>query len=312
MIYTVNYIRENGMLAFNKGDTMVKHYNEDGEEVDETKYLKQSFAQTKSSVIPPFIKGRYDIALPYKTKEDKERFNQYVKDCFLVYPKDHKNAGELIEKANPLNIRDPFFTNQEFRIEFESGQAVLDDELPLDFMKLKWLENDARFMFPGEEVNPLISGKVSYSVSSANKDEEKEDNSVDEVMEAIKILDSADFEKRKKIARAMGVYVRKPEPKHLRNLLFRKITEEKDNYSKDFVDKRNIDVFFMLGNAPTVELNIRETITQAVNQNVLMKKAGGVYYYDDTKVGNTIESTISYLKENEDVLSEVIDKTNFD
>lgn len=312
MIYTVNYIRENGMLAFSKGGSTIKHYDDSGELVDETDYVKKAFAQTKSSVIPRFIKGKYDINLPTNGKENREKFNQYVKDCFLVYPEGHKMEGELIEEANPLNIRDPFFVNNAFRIDFESGQAVLDDEIPIDFLKLKWLEADHRFMFPGEEINPLISGKVSYMVSSASRDEETEDNSVDEVMEAMKKLEAADFEKRKKLARAMGIYIMKPDPKKLKNLLFKKITEEKDEYPPNFIDKRNIDVFDMLCSEPTKILNIREAITQAIKQNVMSRKTGGVYHFGDKEIGKNLEGSVQFLNENEEVLSKIISETNFE
>jgi len=306
----INYIRQNEFMNFdNSSNPVIKVYDEEGNVKETRPYQKQVFAKTQSWVRPRFTDGKFTLSLPYKTKEDREKLNELVARCNLLYPRGHHKEEQPILEANPRNIRDAFFTHDEFMLYFDSGQATIDDETPIGYLQSMWIKADDRFKIYGEddEYDPLMSGKVYYSVSRAGAQiEDDETRSVDETIEATERLSKLDFESKKKIARAMGLKIVNPDPKILRNLLYRKITTDKDRITEGFRGKRNIDVFMQLTNAPKKELSVRDIITQARDNNIILRKSGNKYYYGDILLGNNLEKVMEYLDENDEVFSEIV------
>lgn len=310
-VLTVNYIKKNSILSFDTNTKpTVSRYDQNGEEIDSSPYVKQAFSQTMSGVRPPFDqkRGQFYINLPINTPEDRERLNQYVKECGLVYDKNHPKSGQVIEETNPRNIRDPFFTNEEFQLRFESGQSVINDETPLGFLISKWVEADPRFMVNGEELNPLISAKVVYMVSKGGEVDRMQEKSADETVTAVTLLGKMDFERQKQVARAMGIALRNPDPGKLRTLLLTKITSDKDKLAKDGKGTRNIDTFLKYAQAPSSELKTREVVTQARAEKIILRKTGNKYYYEDILLGSNLDQVNEFLNNHEDILDAIISK----
>lgn len=98
----------------------------------------------------------------------------------------------------------------------------------------------------------------------------------------------------------MGIKTNNPEPKQVRAVLYKKITEEKNQISKA-TGETNLELFMRLSKGSTSELELREIIQKAWDYRILNKKPGNKYYYGDLELGRSLDAAYKFLSDDENV-----------
>lgn len=295
MIYTVNYTKKNSFMK----DPRLKSKNLEGDIINDSKYVKPTMPKAARVYVPTLLykSNRFAIALEQKELNDLvEKIGFYSED------------GALIKDAPLNNPNAPFWTHKDLKKMLYGSGTTLNDELPIDKFWLKCFEADPNFKVAGEQLPPSISSKIEFTVSKIQDDLNGIDEGNDDTYKAMKLLTSNEdnTEKLENVLRAMGVDVKKPNPKMVRDLLMRKITEQKDVYPMGS-SERNIEMFIRLMESSNTELHISSVISKAISSGVLHKKKDRYYYYDDLKIATSKKDILLYLmdKKNIDILNEI-------
>lgn len=299
MIYTVNYTKKNSFMR----DPRLKQKNLEGELVSDARYVKPTVPKAVRNYVPHlhYKKGTFVINLK------QVELNELVEKIGF-----YDSNGNLIKTA-PLNNPDaPFWTHKKLMISLSGSGTTLDDDKALDKFWLKCFESDPRFQFSGDDIPPAMSSRVQFSVTKISENMSEDSVSNDESYEAMKLLtlNEDNFKKLVSVVRSMGVNVRNPEPKLVRDALLKKITTHKNNYVPG-TSERNIEMFIRLMKASTKELELKELINKAKAKGVISKNGKNQYYYGELKLGSSLSKVEEFLKneDNNEILNEFLEKT---
>lgn len=301
MIYTVQYIKTNNFMKFGNDDPMLKRETDEGDVLTERKFQGNAVPGSTKDYVPQFkmTRNRYLVDMT------QDELNQLIQDGLDLFDED----GNKIERANLRNINDPFFKHSDLHIVFESGQATFDDEIPLHKFWLACFRADPNFMFAGEEVNPAMSAKVKYRVTSTATEEAINEKVESEAIRAVDIFYKMNHDEKVKVLKAMGVYIEDADPEKVRKLLYRKISDDKDAINRK-TRERNIDSFLRFAEMDPDKLNLQSLISDARKEGLIVKGTGNKYYYQDVAMGRTLDDVYVYLndEDNNDMLNVIASK----
>lgn len=291
MFWTVHYTKTNSFMNQKGAPKMIQ--TKDGEVVNESKYVRSSTPKSVRVYTPPrsYKKNTFLVNL------DQKELNKLVTEIGF-----YDENGKLITEAPLRNPRAAFWVHKELRLSLEGRGTTLDDENPLHRFWLKCFEADRRFQFYGDKNPPSAASTIEYTVSKIGDDISEQAAASDETYEAMKLLTTLeeDFDRMVSVVRAMGVSVSNPDPKMVRNVLLRKITDHKDIYATGTTE-RNIEVFTRLAKAKTEVLSVKGLVTDARNKGIIVKKADGHYVYGDLKLGKTLKDIEDYLNDKDNI-----------
>lgn len=299
MIYTVNYTKKNSFMNV-KGIPEKRRVTPEGDILDEGKYVQPTVPGASRVYRPKYSlrKKRYLVNMT------QEELDKLVKDMH-IYDAD----GNQILSAPLSNEAAPFWRHKDIRLFMENMSITLDDDVPRDKFFLKCFEADPQFKLVTEEVNPAVAANVRFTISKAEENVAKVDRDADRSMRAVEILNSMDYSKQVSILKAMGIDSKNPDPKIVKNTLFRKITDEK-NLRIGHTAESNIDAFLRLAESSTEELNLQALIEQARASRVIVKAKDNKYKFGQITLGKNLTEVRDYLNDdnNADILNEIIEQ----
>lgn len=295
----MNYIAVFANKAtFLKGAKGVKlvHQNSD-EDITSTSDYRQPFLPgVGRNYTPRSRNGKIMIDL------SQAELNKLVMEMELYDKKSNQ-----ITSAPISNPGAPFWTHPKVSIFLENSGTTFDDEDVFGKFWLAVLRADRDFNVDNKEIdNPALDGVTKFNVTRSIDALNAKDKDIDEVSEATKLLHNMDFEKRRKILRAMGIDSKDPSPEQLERHLMEKIVTSKDKMTSG--GERNIELFLRLARTKSEEINIRGIITKAISldKRVILKQKG-MYYYGEVALGRTVDSVYDFLikEENADLLADI-------
>ncbi len=300
MLYTVNYTKKNTFMSV-KGTPEKRRITAEGEIVDEGKYTQPTVPGASRVYRPKYSlrKRRYLVNL------SQEELNALVKEMHL-----YEDNGAQIVDAPLTNESAPFWKHVSTSLYMENMSATLDDENPRDKFFIKCFESDPQFKMLGDEVNPAIAANVRFTIAKAEENVAKIDQATDQSMKAAELLNAMDYEKQVNILRAMGIDSKNPDPKVVKNTLFRRITEEKNLRNVTGGLETNIEAFLRLATTTSEDLNLQGLIERARQSRVINKAKDGKYKFGQITLGKNLSEVREYLGnvENADILDEILDK----
>lgn len=215
--------------------------------------------------------------------------------------------GQVIKTANMKNAGDPFLKHDDLYIRIENGTALLDDEVPLDKFFLACFKADPKFMFTGGKINPAMSALVEYSVTMAGDVMDEDVIELEDGLRATELLFNMEFSKQVKVLNSMGIRTSDPDPKMVMQLLYKKITKEKDQ-PNPITGETNLVLFLRLAENTSEQLNLKVIIADARKKRVIGKKDNGKYVFGDLDLGRSLDDVFNFLSndENGDVRNDII------
>lgn len=299
MIYTINYTKKNSFMNV-KGIPDKRRITPEGDIVDEGKY-NQAVVPGASRVYRPKFSLRKKRYLVNATQEE---LNKIVQDMRL-----YDDRGNQIMEAPLSNENAPFWHHKQCQLHMDNMSATIDDEVARDKFFLRCFEADPSFRVLGDEVNPAIAANVKFSIAKAEQNVSRIDHDVDRSMRATELLNTMGYEKQVSILKAMGIDTRNPDPGVVKNVLFKKITDEKALRTGHSAEN-NLDLFLRLANSTSEELNLQALIEQARSSKVITKHKDGKYKFGAIILGKTLSEVRDYLKneDNADVLNEIMEQ----
>jgi hypothetical protein len=108
----------------------------------------------------------------------------------------------------------------------------------------------------------------------------------------------------------MGIDSKNPDPKVVKNTLFRRITEEKNLRNVSGGAESNIEAFLRLATTNTEDLNLQALIEKARQSRVINKAKDGKYKFGQITLGKNLSEVREYLSntDNTDILDEILDQ----
>lgn len=299
MIYSVHYTKKNGFMAF-KGFPDKGRVTAEGDVVHEGKY-QQPTVPGASRVYRPKYSLRKKQYLINLTQSELDKL---VKEMHL-----YDEHGNLITEAPKSNESAKFWQHPQVSLLMENMSITLDDDNPRDRFFLRCFEADPQFATLGDEVNPAVAANVRFAIAKAEENVAKVDADADKSMRAVDLLNAMDYGKQVNVLRAMGVDSRNPDPKVVKNTLFRKITDEK-LLKTGHNHENNLELFTRLASSTTSELNLQALVEQARTARVITKSKDNKYKFGEIYLGKTLSEVRDYLshEDNEDVLNEIMEQ----
>lgn len=299
-VVSVRYVKQNTFMNNSFGKAERRDYDNNGELVNTSKYMSNTAPKAMAVRRIPFDYSERRFKTGNLTQEE---LNSLVESIGLTYKRGSRE-GELITKANPRNVADPFFVHEDLTISFESGLADLRKS-PKDYLFYKWMEEDKRFSFASEQEGDLRNARTEYLVYKSGELEKKSAKKNLEVMDAVGKLSKMDFDTQKKVLRAMGVEVADPDPDVLKSTLYEMITDGKD--AKVYRGaQRNIESFMKYAEASQEELSVRGYFEESLLKGIIYRKSGNRYHYGDIHLGNNKDEATKFLENDAQILEEVI------
>lgn len=299
MIFTVNYTKKNGFMAY-KGFPDKGRVTPEGDIVHEGKY-QQPTVPGASRVYRPKFSLRKKQYLVNLTQSELDKL---VQEMHL-----YDEQGNQITEAPKTNESAKFWRHPQISLLMENMSATLDDDNPRDRFFLKCFEADPQFATLGDEVNPAIAANVRFAIAKAEENIARVDAESDKSMRAVELLHAMDYSKQVNVLRAMGIDSKNPDPKVVKNTLFRKITDEK-LLKTGHNHESNLDLFIRLASSTTSELNLQALVEQARTARVITKTKDNKYKFGEIVLGKSLSEVREYLahEDNEDILNEIMEQ----
>ncbi len=268
-----------------------------GDIVHEGKYQQPTVPGASRVYRPKFSlrKKQYLVNLT------QSELNELVKSMHL-----YDENGNHITEAPKTNEYAKFWHHPQVMLHMENMSITLDDDNPRDRFFLKCFEADPQFATLGDEINPAVAANVRFAIAKAEENVAKVDAETDKSMRAVELLHAMDYSKQVNVLRAMGIDSRNPDPKVVKNTLFRKITDEK-LLRTGHNHENNLDLFLRLASSTTSELNMQALVEHARTARVITKTKDGKYKFGEVMLGKTLSEVREYLshEDNEDILNEI-------
>lgn len=292
MLYTVKFNKTNNFIkrVFDSQKLDIYQEGDDGYSEVVGKYRKRTLPNVTS-----FYSPKWDISQRrHLVDMSQTELNDLVKRMYL-----YDENGNHIKEAPLSSPSSPFWRHPEVKLQIKDGYASLDDEKPIERFFIACLKADPRINTDPnyKNDNPVINAMTDYKVSRSDQDFSDRDIELEETVEAIELLQNMSFDKQKQVARGMGMKNENPDPKMLRKVLIRKITDEK-NVRLNGV--RNIDRFMTLSKATKEELTISEYFDKAKTLGIIVKRSSQ-YMFDSVKLGTSVEKSVHFLSDPDNV-----------
>jgi hypothetical protein len=244
---------------------------------------KESFSQPKVlEVLYNTQTGRYATGL---TEEEVVKYGKLM-------------GVDLSDKFDPTTPH-PYWSSQAARIKLPNHTVIFDDEKPADFVKIKNL-------------------KVSQYVANSMQDYEKglypeATHVIFDESEVVRL--NATKIQRKRECTKLILEMSLDEKTAIVQILSEKAVRGR---SQDFIDveiDRIIDEkpgdFIRIAKMDKQEMNIRATILDAIQRNVLTKEAGAIFYMGE-RISNDYESAVDWFKDpqNSKMKVSILEKLN--
>ncbi len=307
MLYTITYSRSGALRGLAGGQAPERYAldKKTGSEVPTGRYN----AATLPGTFKIYHPARRLLNGEYMVNGTQEQVNKLVKEMQLI-----TESGEPITEAPLRAAGAPFWASSAAYMRLESGTATLDDEDPRHKLMLMFMEADPRCQVFGENTNPALSGIAQYIIKKFGDEQRVESERIDKELDAISILKDLSFERQRQILSAFGVVLTSPEPKMVRDLLYKRISEDKDKpYNNMRGGEPNIDAFLRLAQEKSASLNIRDVFTRAYKEKgIISKRNSGDYVYGEFILGRSIDLAVEKLGSTDaaEILAQLIKDVN--
>ena len=292
---------KNRKAHFTTAKSKIQYLNEDGSLKREMNADRDRYPKTVTITRPEWSRSRnrWNISL------SAEELQELVKRSKLTYESGSKK-GQLIEEADIMDPRDPFFNHKNLRLIGNEGQMALLKDVPMHQILANSLENNRRF---GRNSEGVTAGNKRFIISDEEKDREFEFKKANTELEAMGKLSNMIHDKRLAIGLALGFnFGTKPDPDSIQIALMEYIKSNK----RDEFGLFNRDKFLQLAGEDNELINIKSLIGKAKNASVLRYTKAEGFFYSGTKVADDEKAMIEFLKNpsNKEVFERILEAVN--
>lgn len=275
------------VVTIERTDQNGKKYTEsDGE------FKGERFPNTRGAIRPLYSTGKkkFQLFLDNGEEVDEGWLNNNVVRCKLRYPKGHRHEGELITKADILDIEDEFFQHRELSVLLNEGYAVMDADNPKHQIVLAGIRANKEFAPAGQKV---YNNRVKYVYSTPLADDGHISKRMNKKAEAYRLFFAMDLQRKKDVLRILKNkdFVSEPSEVTLDTELGRYIdNDEKTTLSgKSFLEE-----FIYVASLDGMRMALKETVQRAVRRNIIVKQRGQ-YIFNGKPIANTLDDLEEYF-----------------
>jgi hypothetical protein len=210
-----------------------------------------------------------------------------------------KKLGADLSSTYHPEIPHEFYNSKMGRIKLENQTMILDDEISLDFVKIKMMKASK---YVANSIKEWKDGLFPESTHVIYDEEEE-----------IEILATKGAKRRKAIQ--MTLSLNKADQANIVQILTGKsIRSRSQNYIDvqidDLIDNR-IDDFLVQAQMDKKSLYVRAAVLEALQRNILTKEGTAIFYLSD-KIGYDFEDTITWFEDpqNQNMKVSILEKLN--
>lgn len=279
-----------------------------GKEITTSRPFNSPVLPNDKDPFAPFWDGRqYTIAIPQdiprptaaSSQSEREAYrvkvqqwlNKLVAECGLVYPADHPQEGQTIEKANPMRYDDPFFSHWDFRKEIivVEGSFAFDWSNALHRAAYYCMAAHPKYMTVAQEAK----GKPgAYLITSAEQEAQQKKETMDLRQRAYELFSKVktDSTKMRTLLFLMkDVYLVKDlKDEDLATVIFRDYIQEGND--------ADVELFIRAATMDSTNLAVRVLCKTATNAGlVIYNTTDGSYSFNDDKIAFSKEDLYKYF-----------------
>jgi hypothetical protein len=219
--------------------------------------------------------------------ENGEDLNRWVASCSL-YIESGKDKGEKITSTDVNDFNDKFFNHSRLRIILQEGQGAFSVKDPIAKVVTKGLS--ASKTFSSKVGNVPVS--VQYFISDTDFETKKDKDIIKGTQKAVALFSALSLDKKKVLVQLLsGV---KADSDVTEDTLDKRLWEFVSDSTTKIQGKTKQQMFIELAESDPDSLYNRGIVSTAINKGII-KIAGGVYKYEDEKIGNTKEKLFAYF-----------------
>ena len=234
-------------------------------------------------------KRRYLLIDENGKELSKEALEELVKSSYLTY-EDGPDKGKLIQTADPLNGKDPFFNHSQLHTLLREGNGKLDKDVSAKDRLLGYGLRGADDIATAKESN--TSGRIRYVLSDKGEEVNTALEDMKKAQLASILLDKQTDSKRLTIAKIMGLGVNNSSDRGTVDLaLFNAI---KSNTKKNSEGITLQQLFINICMMEAAEFNLRHLIAQAKENKVIRLTKTG-YTFNGARIASTDTGLYEYF-----------------
>lgn len=250
----------------------------------------ERFPNTRSRHRPIYSsqKKRWLLLLDNGNEPDDEWINTMATRCRFRYPEGHRHEGELITKADILDLNDEFFQHGELYVKLEEGYGVMDFKNPVHQVVLAALRADREFAAAGQKV---YNSRVRYLFSTPEADEGAISKRLSRKAEAYKLFFAMDIVRKKDVLRILKNkdYVAEPSE----SILDMELSKFIENDEKTTLSgKSYLEEFIHVASLDGMRMKLKEIVQRGIRRNIIVRQRGQFIFN-----GKPVASTQGDLEE---------------
>lgn len=287
-----------GSKHFFSHATVKKEVMQNGEtkEIEVGEYRKERFPKSRQIVRPKysFSQRRWMLS----GMENGPILDKLVKACAFQYVSG-KNKGDYIESANINDINDAFFNHPKLRDLRKEGQSTLNLKRPLDQLLF------AAFKIDPKHANgkSMLSSRAKYEIKNDGEERAEGVALRRGLSTAVKLFDALTFDKKKKVAIALGLTFGKGiSPEWIDDQLWSFVQDNKTMAGYKRMTKQAY--FIHLCESDADALHVQYSIALAMRKGIIRRRQGQGFMLAGEPIGKTKQQAIDFLNltENQDML----------
>jgi len=236
--------------------------------------------------------------------DNGKELNSWVSSCSL-YVENGREKGEKITEADVYDFNDKFFNHSKLRLLLQEGQGAFSIKDPIAKVVTKGLS--ASKTFSSKVGNVPVS--VQYFISDTEFETKKEKDVIKGTQKAVALFGALSLDKKKLLVQLLsGV---KTLSDVTEDALDKRLWEYVSDSTTKIQGKTKQQMFIELAESDPDALYNRGIVLSAINRGII-KIVGGVYKYEDEKIGNSKEKLFNYFltPENASILARLNEQVN--
>lgn len=248
-----------------------------------TSYHRAMFSQTQ---------GRYIFTM------SDEEFAELVPKANVMDKK-----GNKITSADPYNMKDPFFSSNDFQLIDTEGRIDLNDEVPKNKLLVSCLSALPHQYHVADSGKPILGSSVKHEIIRPEFEKKKKNTFVNRKRKAFDYLQNMTDEKQFKVAIILKLRVNeKTDRQDVDTELGTAIEEDYNLFDSTFVEE-----FINCAEMESEILEVKYTIAMAQAKGILKRNAEG-YLLFGNPIANSNTKLIKYFNNPENF--EAIERVN--